>query len=1158
MPAAPQAASAAGCEAGRRTARLAALALAAGFVAAVVVTFSLAAPPGALAQRDAAAEAIRLNNRGVGYMNQQDFERALALFNRALRLDPSLAAARLNRGVALLNLQKTDEARPILEQAAEADPGSARAWYQLGLLEKTIGEAGPALAAFGRAAALAPDDPHAHYFVGLMLAQLDRQEEAIAAFRRALALDPFFVSAEFGIARATQRLGRSEEARAHLERFQRLTAEKLGAPITLAYGDQGELSLAEQVALPAGAAPPAIAVRFTRVPAGESGLALAPWMDVIVSVGFNVGGACFFDYDGDGFPDLVLLRAGRDTSGALFRNLGNGRFADVTEASKLDFGGGLATGCAAGDYDNDGHTDLAIAFLRRGVRLFRHQGDGAFADATEAAGIAAPPALFATLAFADYDHDGDLDLFIGVHGALWRNNGDGTFTDWSEPSGFGQQGRVAAAVAADFNNDRAVDFLLARPDAPPLILLNPREGRFVPLDAWGDAAPPNATAVAVLDFDKDGWMDVALTHRGGSAGVSLWRNVRGRRLDRVAFPAPQWDRGHAVAALDFDNDGWVDLVAAGDDQVRLYRNIGGERFADVTAATGLDEHGFANVVSLALADYDNDGDTDIFAVSSDGQTVLLRNDGGNQHNWLKISLHGLADNRNGIGTKVEVFAGALRQKFEVSPAAGASQHELVLHVGLGAETEADIVRLLWPTGVLQDEVGVAAGRHHTVTEIDRRGSSCPVLFAWNGSRFEFITDAIGPGIVGHWVAPGVRNTPDPDEYIKVAGASLRPRDGRLLLRFVEPMEEIIYLDHVRLLAVDHPADAEVYPNERFAAAPPFPEFRVVAARGARPPAGAWDRRGRDVLPRLRARDRRYVDDLVPLPFKGFVERHWVELDLGETDVAGPLRLLLHGFTDYFTATSVYAAHQAGVTAVVPYVEALDSDGHWRRVVDDMGFPAGLRRTMVAELTGKLPPGTRRIRIVTNLKVYWDQVLVDTTPAEGPAAVPYRISEAPLVSAELGWLGFPREVRGQPAGDISYVYEEVSPSGPYARAAGAYTAFGEVRDLLVRRNSRFAIFGAGEEIALAFDAAALPPVPVGWKRDYFFYADGFAKDMDFYAAYGQTVEPLPFHGMLSYPYAPGQGYPEDAAALGYRLERNTRLDSGRAAFPFRFRYREEQR
>ena len=127
-------------------------------------------------------------------------------------------------------------------------------------------------------------------------------------------------------------------------------------------------------------------------------------------------------------------------------------------------------------------------------------------------------------------------------------------------------------------------------------------------------------------------------------------------------------------------------------------------------------------------------------------------------------------------------------------------------------------------------------------EIDRRGSSCPVLFVWNGSRYELVSDIIGPAVVGHWVAPGERNISDPDEYVKVEGARVQPRQGRLSFRLLEPMEELIYLDQVRLLAVDHPADVAVYPNEYFASQPPFPAFKVIASRGARPPLGAWDER----------------------------------------------------------------------------------------------------------------------------------------------------------------------------------------------------------------------------------------------------------------------------------------------------------------------------
>ena len=221
-----------------------------------------------------------------------------------------------------------------------------------------------------------------------------------------------------------------------------------------------------------------------------------------------------------------------------------------------------------------------------------------------------------------------------------------------------------------------------------------------------------------------------------------------------------------------------------------------------------------------------------------------------------------------------------------------------------------------------------------------------------------------------------------------------------------------------------------------------------------------------------------------------------------------------------------------------------------RVVDDMGFPAGLARTMVADLTGRLPAGTRRIRLVTNLQIYWDQILVDNT-ADG---APVRLTEVPLAEAALRFLGYPRQVEGDPPGDLGYVYEEVSPTGPFAQHIGNYTRTGDVRALLAEAEDRFAIFGTGEEVALEFDPSSLPLLPAGWARDYFFFADGFVKDMDFYEAHALTVDPLPFHDMGRYPYPPTKGYPPGEAYLKYQLDYNTRPVSGRAGSSFRFNYR----
>jgi len=470
--------------------------------------------------------------------------------------------------------------------------------------------------------------------------------------------------------------------------------------------------------------------------------------------------------------------------------------------------------------------------------------------------------------------------------------------------------------------------------------------------------------------------------------------------------------------------------------------------------------------------------------------------------------------------------------------------------GLGSQGQLETVRMLWPTGVWQDEVQLAVRRNHVINEIDRRGSSCPVLFVWNGKEYEFITDVIGAGIVGHWVGPGQRNTSDPTEYVKVDSSKVRLRNGRISMRVAEPMEELVYLDQVKLFAVDHPADIDVYPNEYFAASPPFAEFKVVASRNARLPRSAWDDQRRNVLPELTSRDRRFVTGFPPAPFRGFAALHGLELDLGGVDTSGPVRLLMTGYIDYFSATSVYAAHQAGITPIVPYVEALDASGRWVRVIDDLGFPAGLWRTMTADLTGKLPAGTRRIRISTNLKIYWDQILIDTTPIP----LPVNLHPITLAEARLSWLGYPRAAGGNPESDVTYIYDHVSPSGPYARHAGNYTNFGNVHALLADVDDRFAVFGSGEQVELEFDPSGLPHVPPGWIRDYFFFAHGYAKDMDFYEAYSQTVEPLPFQAMQSYPYSPGIEFPQTPVHLDYLLNANSRQVSGRPGASFQFRYR----
>lgn len=1124
------------------------------------------------AKAETKTEAVHHNNLGVAYMERQEQKNALAEFQKAYALDAHLDAARLNQAIALLNLQHFSQARSILSELVKREPKNPRVWYNLGLLEKSDGHAAASAAYFERVAAIDADDADTQYFLGQDYMALHEYPKAIAAFEHALKINPFHVSAEFALAQAFQRSGETPRARTHLVRFQHLVAAKLGAPMSLTYGDQGKYSLAEIVSAGAEEISHAISVHFVDI-TSESGLPTHAMQSAVqentqtTETDSYGSGVCVFDYDGDGRPDIFLVNADGSGRPALYRNLGNGKFEDVTAQSGIQIPS-AGMGCTAGDYDNDGHPDLAVSY-DGGVALFHNDGNGKFHDVTASTGIQVTGQAMG-ITFVDYDHDGDLDLYVArasanagadssasnakVANELWRNDGNGKFTEVTQETGLAGDGPSWGATASDINNDRAVDLVVTSFSRPPTVYLNPREGKFRAEQPWTPAMQSPAVGALAFDFDKDGWMDLAFTH-SGAPGLSLWRNLNGKRFVPVALPRLDWTRGWGLAAFDYDNDGWIDLAAVGETgsggRIALLRNEGPAGFRDVSAEVGLDKIHLTRPRSLVAADFFGDGATDLLITQNGAPPVLLRNVGGNRNHWLKAHLAGLNDNKSAIGAKVDIYAGTLHQKFEVSAASGyLGQSDTDIAIGLDDATKIDVFRMLWPTGVLQDEINFPADSRQTITELDRRGSSCPLLFAWNGHTFQFVADIIGSGIVGHWVGPGERNIPNPEEYLKVNGSDVQLKNGGLEFRLVEPEEELDYLDQVHLLAVDHPAGVEVYPNGHFSMYPPFPAFKVVATRAPHPPLGAWDDRGRNVLPQLLKRDHQFVTDFENTPFAGFAKLHWLELDLGDWNPRHPLRLILDGFTDYFSASSLYAAWQAGMKPIPPYVEALNADGHWRRVVNDMGFFSGLERTMTADLTGKLPTGTREIRIVTNLKIYWDRIRIDNSAADAS----YRVAQVPLANANLQFRGYPNYVEGKTPGDLTFFYDQVSATGPYAHQTGNYTRYGDVLPLLQKVDDKYVVFGSGDEVAVRFDPSSLPKLAPGWVRDYFFYANGFDKDMDFYADYGGTVTPLPKHTLVSYPYSPGILYPIDPSHLDYLLRYNTRAVSGQAPASYRFQYR----
>src|SRR5262245_17208095 len=396
-------------------------------VFAGITSHRIVATTAATADPDAAsAEAARFNSVGVAYMGQQRFAEAQKQFAAALKAQPNYALARLNLGIAFIAQQKSDEAKAALLEATQKLPGDPYGWYNLGLVYKDTAENEKAIDAFQHVAKLAPNEPDAFYFIGYLNSQLQKYDQAIAAYKTALAIFPYHASAEFGLAKAYQRKGDAENAKDHLQKFQKMTAAKIGTPFGAGYGDQGKFSQAEYPKNGLPKAPAAIPVKFTPQP---------------LSVGAS-SGACFFDYDGDGKPDLLLVGAGENGSVRLLHNSGDGKFDDVTDASGIKLGGG-GLGCAAGDYDNDGKADFAVC-MRDGVHLLRNEGDGKFADVTKTVGIKSGSVCIA-LTFVDYDHDGDLDLYITAalahdaknHGEMWRNNGNGTFTDVSKETALG-------------------------------------------------------------------------------------------------------------------------------------------------------------------------------------------------------------------------------------------------------------------------------------------------------------------------------------------------------------------------------------------------------------------------------------------------------------------------------------------------------------------------------------------------------------------------------------------------------------------------------------------------------------------------------------------------------------------------------------------------
>jgi len=1091
-------------------------------------------PPPPAAGREAA---YRANNVGVALLEQFRYEDAVASFKKAVDLRPSLGMARANLAIALLNAQRLDEARAEALEAARLLPGLAQPHYVLGLAARSAGAADEARAAFRRVAEIDPRDVGARVNLGQLLMQEQRYPEAAAEFKAALDAEAYSSSAAYNLGLALARAGRAEESRAAMDRFRQLREGGYGTTLGQSYPEQGRY--AEAIASTGAEAelilrptPPSTfidvtAERFARpsVPGGRIGAHPAAG-----------GGVLLADLDGDGRLDLFVTGP---EGQRLYLNRPGGLEDATARWGITAVTPGLAA--VAGDYDNDGKLDLLV--LRPTGLALLHNDGSRLSDRTAAAGLPRAAAAAATAAFVDADHDGDLDVVVGSGATLglFQNDGAGRFKDVSAAAGLAGRGGAVAVVPTDFDNRRDVDLLFVRPGAAPALYRNLRDGRFRDAAAEvGLAASARFRCVAAGDANKDSVTDFFLGVEDGADLIAL-SDGKGRF---TLGPAPAGSSGTLRALfLDYDNDGLLDLVALSRRGPRLLRNLGGE-WSDVTAAAfgpgsgPWAESAGAAPPALAAADLDGDGDTDLVVRLPSGELRILDNHGGRNH-ALSVRLAGLVSNRGGTGAKVEIRAGSLHQKLETYAATPApAPADLVF--GLGPREAADAVRVLWPSGTLQTELMTVptsgasrpAVASFLIKELDRKPSSCPFLYAWNGRRFAFVTDFLGGGEMGYWHAPGVFNTPDPDEYVLIRGDQVQARDGRFELRVTNELEEAVFLDRLSLLAVAHPAEVEVFPDEGLRSRPPA--FRLFFVRDLRPPRAATDDAGRDLLPALRALDHAFAEGFPLRRLRGYAEEHSLVLDLGP-EAGEDAVLLLTGWTDYAFSSDNVAAHQAGLALAPPRLETEEAPGLWRTAVAEVGIPVGRPQTVVVPMAGRWRGAGRRVRIVTNMRIYWDQARVGRS-AEAPLDL-VRLEPA---RGDLRERGFSAPVSPDGRGPFSYDYGRVSRSSPWKALPGRYTRTGDVRELLSAADDMFVISPPGDEVAVSFDATRLPALPAGWTRTFLLHADGYSKEMDIHSASPDVLEPLPYHGMPAYPYAPPAAYPLTPERAAYLERYNTRV------------------
>jgi tetratricopeptide (TPR) repeat protein len=1135
------------------------------------------------------AQTLEFNNRGVAWMEFFEYAKAEEEFQQVVSRAPGWLPGQVNLAIATYNQatpEKIERAVQIFDAVLTKDPENPHAHFCLGYLLKYQGRLAEAARHFEAVLQVDPNDAGSWFHLGQCLEQSGGEPARIhECYETAHRLDPYLAAAAHALQSHLRKMDPAA-ADAMMARSEQLRAAKQSHVIKDTYTDEGsrysevigKLNLksdAEAAPLPlfqqAERFRVMLALGTTWAKAGDFGP--GPVADLRRAVRQRFGATMIrLDYNDDGRPDLFLTGAvveNGQVRDLLLRNDGDGSFTDVTREA------GLAEprpslGCCAGDYDNDGHTDLFISGA--GVqKLFRNKGDGTFEDVSSKCQLDKLNAVCLGCSWVDLDQDSDLDLVVARYAdtveealaqlgegkpgpgglAIFLNVGEALPGPLGKPAPglttkfqrapeleaqCGGSGPTVGLAVSDVDADHDLDLVLLEDRQPPAVALNDRLLRFhrAALPSTNGGLPWNGALV--LDAGHTERSDLLLLAAGKPPVFLRSQAVAGIDISNCfkpgAIKSPPLKQAQIV---DMDLDGWTDVVGLAEDgKPALLHNDRTGRLVHVPEALGLDRDWPKDVVAVLAADFDGDGNPDLL-FWSEGSGLQMRRSLGNGNQCVKLRPIGRRDsapdpsfrtNADGIGTRIALHTSRVWTGLEYTTlAAGLGQSADGVELGIGRSSPGDAVaRLRWPDFVVQAEFcsGEKQSGIWRIEEQNRKPTSCPVLLTWDGERFVFVTDFLGEGSVGEMLAAGGTRPPRPEECVKIEPGQLKPRDAYYILKITQPMDELIYLDGLKLIVVDHPSGTDIYPDERFSTGGAPPTQEIYCFRDKLFPSSARDHRGRDATAALRQRDGRMVDDFDHRSWMGFAEDHWVELDFGdqlkELAAGDHVYLVLAGWTDYAYPESIFAAAQAGIHMMPPVLEQLAPDGTWRTVAE-IGFPAGLPRVMTKDVTGVLAGTAGKLRLRTNLQVYWDQVyLARTAPAEMT-----RTKILEVADANLSVRGFLKENRPNRTGLVEYDPAKVV-AVPVTRWQGQVTRVGDVTELLSAVDDRFVILAPGDEVTVQFDARRLAPPPEGWTRSFVLRSWGYCKDASPYTATGGNVLPLPFRAMKAYPPGPGEAYP----------------------------------